>query len=873
MNKFKFEGGARLAATAGLGLALAFGAAPAVALANETTDVEQAPAGQAMPEQNNAEETGETETVGEIHEVGSLEELNSALQDCSEGDTIKLIHDIELDARLAITKNNVTLDLGGCTITAADNFTYTDGNTQSMQLVSIDSAEGVTVKNGAIKTGASNYHALNVWASKKVTLENLKLDHTSSKSGAPLIVGGSSVTITGTLDVITGENSWYGINVDSRIISGADAGASLTFAQNSSVSFSGAKDVGVFVEQTAAGGSVSVTVPSGVQIDAPSGFKVIEKDEDLAEDAGVNVNVEGSGLGQDLNGDYGKVVASVGTNHYLDLQEALDAAHGTADNPAIVTLEDNIALTKRLAITNDYVTLDLNNKAITVAKDFEFTEGDTQSMQLVSVDDADGVTIKNGTIETGVSNHHALNVWASKKVTLENLKLDHTSSKSGAPLIVGGSSVTIAGALDVITGENSWYGVNVDSRNVNGAATGASLTFAEGSIVSFAGPTEIGLCVENTAKASDDESVSVTVSEGVTFKTPKGWKVIQNKAGDGASIDLPANSGLDKFADGSYGTAYMTVGETGYLDFDDAINAAAAENKPVELKANLNFNGQLTIDRSVTIHGNGYAIKLQGDVDTGAFLQILADNVSISKLTVGAVGAKHGIQFYKTVGGKLDNVTVDGGYWTSVLVNGSEVSISGCELNPQASDSKKPYAVIDFAMGKDVTTVPELALQNVSTLATDVPLVWVDRATLDGIANSAASALGADPATDKIVDYINKNLLKGVQVYLKDGAVSSDKPSTPVNPGGGSSTVSKYKVSVADAEGGTVKVAPTSAKKGDTVTITATPDEGMKVAGVAVKDADGKEVEVEAGEKDGTWTFEMPGSAVTVEVAFADAWE
>ncbi|MBM6779919.1 S-layer homology domain-containing protein, partial [Collinsella tanakaei] len=37
--------------------------------------------------------------------------------------------------------------------------------------------------------------------------------------------------------------------------------------------------------------------------------------------------------------------------------------------------------------------------------------------------------------------------------------------------------------------------------------------------------------------------------------------------------------------------------------------------------------------------------------------------------------------------------------------------------------------------------------------------------------------------------------------------------------------------------------------------------------------ADGKEVEVEAGEKDGTWTFEMPGSAVTVEVAFADAWE
>lgn len=82
-----------------------------------------------------------------------------------------------------------------------------------------------------------------------------------------------------------------------------------------------------------------------------------------------------------------------------------------------------------------------------------------------------------------------------------------------------------------------------------------------------------------------------------------------------------------------------------------------------------------------------------------------------------------------------------------------------------------------------------------------------------------------------------------------------------------------YKVDIADAEGGEVKVTPASAKKGDTVTIAATPDEGMKVVGVTVKDADGKEIEVEAGEKDGTWTFEMPGSAVTVEVAFADAWE
>lgn len=77
-----------------------------------------------------------------------------------------------------------------------------------------------------------------------------------------------------------------------------------------------------------------------------------------------------------------------------------------------------------------------------------------------------------------------------------------------------------------------------------------------------------------------------------------------------------------------------------------------------------------------------------------------------------------------------------------------------------------------------------------------------------------------------------------------------------------------YKPEVAETEGGSVSVTPSRPEAGDTVTITPVPDEGKEVREVTVTDKNGKPVEVEPGEKDGTWTFEQPVGKVTIEVAF-----
>lgn len=97
-------------------------------------------------------------------------------------------------------------------------------------------------------------------------------------------------------------------------------------------------------------------------------------------------------------------------------------------------------------------------------------------------------------------------------------------------------------------------------------------------------------------------------------------------------------------------------------------------------------------------------------------------------------------------------------------------------------------------------------------------------------------------------------------------------PPTSTGNGGGSSTTPaapSYPVNVPSGiANGTVSVSPDSAKKGDTVTVTVTPDEGYELERLSVTDAEGNEVKT-TDRGDGRHTFTMPGSKVSVEAVFA----
>lgn len=91
-----------------------------------------------------------------------------------------------------------------------------------------------------------------------------------------------------------------------------------------------------------------------------------------------------------------------------------------------------------------------------------------------------------------------------------------------------------------------------------------------------------------------------------------------------------------------------------------------------------------------------------------------------------------------------------------------------------------------------------------------------------------------------------------------------DRPS-----GSGSSSSNRYTVSVSsDTDHGSIRVNPTRAERGDTVTITVTPDDGYELDRLIVADSDGDELDLKRL-SDTRYTFEMPRGRVTVEAVFA----
>ncbi|MGN8938414.1 hypothetical protein [Bittarella sp. HCP28S3_D9] len=145
------------------------------------------------------------------------------------GTTVELTEDIAVSEMVYLRADGVSIRGGGHTITAADNFQM--GSHGQINLVKVE-ADGVTLEDLQLVATAANKHALDIWGADGVTLRNVELDHSAAKTGAPLVNNSSNVTIEGTFRAVTGENSWYGVNLDDRY-----GKATLTFAEGAAVSY------------------------------------------------------------------------------------------------------------------------------------------------------------------------------------------------------------------------------------------------------------------------------------------------------------------------------------------------------------------------------------------------------------------------------------------------------------------------------------------------------------------------------------------------------------------------------------------------------------------------------------------------------------
>ena len=356
--------------------------------------------------------------------------------------------------------------------------------------------------------------------------------------------------------------------------------------------------------------------------------------------------------------------------------------------------------------------------------------------------------------------------------------------------------------------------------------------------------------LENIGTIKMDNASSITIPEGATLK-------------NAGTINGSVTGQIDQYV--------ARVNGVGYDTLKDAIEDAAPGDT-ITLVNNVEMDSQINLPDNTTLDGAGHTLTYTGpteDISGGAF-NITNDNVTINDLTINAGGLKHGVQFYCTKGGELNGVTVNGGIYTSVIVNGAtNVDIIDCVLNP----AEGAYTNIEYAMGSNVNIVPSMNINNV-TFDNSKSAVWADKATTGRVEDKMGGEQSNEAILAEILDNITYTSPNGgslaIAVGFSDGnTLVGNEESTYQPPYTGKYS---YEIFTKVGDNGAIDV-DRYATEGDKVTITVSPDEAYMLDDMTITSG-GKDVEV-TDNGDGTYTFTMPSGDVKIEVTFAEDpnWE
>ena len=302
------------------------------------------------------------------------------------------------------------------------------------------------------------------------------------------------------------------------------------------------------------------------------------------------------------------------------------------------------------------------------------------------------------------------------------------------------------------------------------------------------------------------------------------------------------------------------------IDLLDDVTATSAVNSGT-------ITAVFHVNEGVTINGNGHTLAYSG---TGVINHIInvnksADAAAINDLVIDATNAKYGVQFYCTNGGSLNNVTINNGTYAAVNINGAQnVTITDSTLNPGES----AYANIDYSMGKNVTTIPSIALDNVS-MKNGIYQVWADETTITNM----KTQMGNNPSNEEVLENVKDNidytspsggsLQITVNFGSEAGGTVTDRVDSSYQPP--YTGDHNYAVTVARTQGGSVSIdkADQYANAGETITFTVTPDKGYSIDKVTVTQGS-KAIDV-TDNSDSTYSFTMPKGPVTITVTFTES--
>ena len=309
-------------------------------------------------------------------------------------------------------------------------------------------------------------------------------------------------------------------------------------------------------------------------------------------------------------------------------------------------------------------------------------------------------------------------------------------------------------------------------------------------------------------------------------------------------------------------------------------------------------NNVLDTTKDTNIDNNGNTLVLKNVSDSGTYWVVVSDgkdnatsnkvtvtivkadgtaSVSLSDWTYGETASKP-VPTSKTNG--INNVTYqykvksadDTTYSDTLPINAGDYTVKATFA---ATDNyNEVTATADFTIAKATPAVAISAAPSTLTGGGSVEL------TVSGVPTEGQLAVTCDndiTVTEKdgkytaalpneTKDYTFKADYTGTDLYNN----ASDTCVVSVTYKGSShhSSSTSNTVSASTASNGKVSLDKSTAKKGDTVTVTVTPNAGYQLDKLTITDAKGKTVDV-TKKSDGKYTFTMPDSKVTITPTFS----
>ena len=501
------------------------------------------------------------------------------------------------------------------------------------------------------------------------------------------------------------------------------------------------------------------------------------------------------------------------------------------------------------------------------------------------------VTIASNTLETVVDNTTVQNMEIKTDVgTLTVTKDALSSMKENATT----GTVEVPVVLDVILSVSKDENVyTLEAKNTLGEPVYAKDLYRAGNVtvtVPYAEPTAyVYYLSANDPVPLPDENVNISdgylswtvdhfsdyavlSGEAVASVTDKNGKVTPydslqaaiNAAGEKATVtllqdtqeDINISNGKDivlelngKKITNSTATHTITVALGGKLTVQDTVGGGIVDNVSHGCAAIWN-NGTTVLnggkyDRSQENDGNSYYVLVNhGKME-------INDGVTVEQKGHYSSMIENGYYSYNSKNPSSGYVPDTNAEYPSLTINGG--SFPNADVSGFVPDGY--YTVTFNCAGGD--PIPSLVVAKDETITLPGCTHSSYHYKFDGWKCGNATYYAGDEVK------VNSNMTFTAQWKER----FPDGPSS-----GGSSSVSdnEYAVTVDAGKHGDVSVSPKWAEEGDTVTITADPDNGYVVDEVIVTDKNGDDIRVR-DRGDGEYTFTMPDSKVTVEVTFVEA--